>query len=534
MSEVLGAGMIDFGSARLRESLQRDAVLDWARANWEVVLLLLYAAVVYQPWNSMLLPVTDFGTFLSERGVSGSVAEHFVNLTRYYSIDGRFCLVPYLDFALATKAFGVWPQGWYWMYFVINCGMLILARAFFLRTGVGRTAGMIALLLWATMSPTAEAWIRPTGEPFAMIFMLIALKLVHNYCDSTDWKRRGILVALCAVGIIYSKEVLVVLLPGIWLVSRLRFESGRWRWASWSPRDAFLFLVVLAATLLALVPVAYVALTAPQNNYASQYGHTLHPIYASLRRLESLAIPALPRLHRLINIVVDPGWTLLFVLPNLIWIRLVLGGLVAAKRRILWPAVVCVVWISLGLLVYSPWPITDEFYMLPFAFAAMFLGAHALTHIIGPTRTRAAAIIIASGILVVSSGVEGRTVVLHRQLRAKLYARVIDDLAVHPASATLIGATPEPAPVRRSWANNIKGFGDATRGLKISGAKDVSCADAKTALESRSGIVAVSTGWGCGKLIPNSSEIRESVPRYQWPWLWKRYEVEARMYVSRS
>lgn len=518
----------------------RQRAVDWSRitslfsANWELIVLLLLVTAVYQPWNSTLLPVTDFGTFLNERGSSHSVIAQFLNLTRYYAADGRFCLVPYLDFALATKAFGVWAPGWYWMYFVINAGLLFMARGFFLRTGAGRIATTICLLLWATMAPTAEAWIRPTGEPFAMIFMLAALKLVHNFADATDWKRRAILVALCAVGIIYSKEVLVVLLPVVWLVSRLRIEAGVWSWARWTERDRFLLFVATGATFLALVPVFYVALSAPQNNYASQYGHSLHPWYATLHRIESLAIPALPRLHRLINIVVDPGWSLLFVLPNLIWIRLVVGGLAAARGRILWPAVISTIWIILGLLIYSPWPISDEFYMLPFAFAAMFLGAHALTYITGTTRTRTTAIVLASLILIVSSAVEGRTVVYHRQLRARLYAQVIDKLAASGATASLIGATPEPAPVRRSWARNIEGFGAATRELRVLDAKDLNCSDAKKALMSAQNVVVVSTAWGCGQLIPNSTEIRATVPRYQWPWLWKRYDVEAKMYIARS
>ncbi|MEO7367787.1 MAG: hypothetical protein ABIZ36_07505, partial [Gemmatimonadaceae bacterium] len=303
---------------------------------------------------------------------------------------------------------------------------------------------------------------------------------------------------------------------------------------SWTEHDRFLFLVVAAATVIALVPVAYIALTAPQNNYASQYGQSLHPWYATLHRVESLTIPASPRLHRLINIIVDPGWSLLFVLPNLIWLRLVVGGIAAAKRKILWPAGICLLWISLGLAVYSPWPISDEFYMLPFAFAAMFLGAQSLSYITGKTRSRTVAIVLAAILLIVSSAVEARTVVYHRQLRARLYAEVIDDLARSGHSASLIGATPEPAPPRRSWARNIKGFGAATRDIHVLDAKDLSCSDSKKALESGHNVVVVSTAWGCGKLVPNSVEIRATVPRYQWPWLWKRYDVEAKMYIARS
>jgi hypothetical protein len=533
VSEVLGAGSMTFASS-VRSSTRRESVVSWARANWELVGILALVSIVFQPWNSTLLPVTDFGTFLAERGSSNSVILHFLNLTRYYAADGRFCLVPYLDFALATRIFGLWAPGWYWMYFVLNCVIIVLGREFFLRTGAGRVATFFTIALWATMGPTAEAWIRPTGEPFALIFLLIGLRSAINFADAPDWRRRIVILAVCAVGIVYSKEVLVVLLPVAWLFSRVRIDGRVWTWAPWQRRDTILLAVVFTVTLLALTPVAYVALTAPQQNYAAQYGQSLHPWSQMLHRLEIVVVPAAPRLHRIINLIVDPGWTLLFVLPNLLWIRLIAGGVVSGGKRILWPVLFSLVWISLGLLVYTPWPISDEFYMLPFAFGAMFGSAHAINCILNGSRRRLAAVAIACGILIAGASVEGRTVVYHRQLRAKLYAEVIDNLAARPSGGRLIGATPEPAPVRRSWAKSIQGFGGATRGLRLASAEDQSCDAARKALSVRTDIVVVSTGWGCGKLVPNSEEIRATVPRYQWPWLWERHEVGATMYIASS
>jgi len=534
VSEVMGGLVIGGSTFDGRAESSRGKVTAWVRQNWEFGLVLSLLLLVYQPWNSRLLPVTDFGTFLVERGPSSSLPVQLANLIHYYAADGRLCIFPYLTFIVGAKVFGVWAPGWYWMYFALNCVVLVFARSFFIRTGAGRIPSLIAVALFATMGPTAEAWIRPTGEPFAIIFMLIAMKFAVNFTCAPDWRRRAVLIALCAVGIIYSKEVLVVLVPIIWLFSRLRISENRWSWAGWTRRDTYLILLLTVTTIAALIPVAYVALSAPKDNYASLYGHVSHPLYWTLNRLETVLIPAQPRLHRLINLIVDPGWTLLFVLPNLLWLRLVVGGIVSGRSRLAWPLATSGIWILMGLVIYLPWPIADDFYMMPFALAAMFGSAHALNAMIGDNRMRLSAVIAASGILLAASSVEGRTVVYHRQLRAKLYGQVMDNLTRKGSVPVLIGATPEPAPLRRSWATNIKGFALVTRGLQISDAKDLSCADAKLELQRRPGIVVVSTAWGCGKLAPNSTELRAVVPRYQWPWLWERHEVEARMFVTES
>lgn len=523
-------GAPTFDSA-LRTSV--EAGTQWLRSNWEVLLLLALALAVYQPWNSRILPVTDFGTFLAERDPSDSLLEQFASLVRYYAVDGRFCLIIYLEFVLAIKAFGTWSPGWYWMYFVLNCIVLLLGRNFILRTGAKRAAAFVALALWATMGPTAEGWIRPTGEPLALIFFFVALRFAFNYSEAADWRRRAFVVAACAVGIVYSKEILVVLLPVVWLMSRFVVRDGVWTWARWSKQDAFLLGVVAIATSAALAPVVYVAMTAPQANYASLYGQSMQPWVATMRRLESVMIPAAPRLHRLVNLLVDPGWTLLFTLPNLLWVRLIVGGIITGpKRRIGWPLLMSATWITMGLIAYFPWPITDAFYMLPFAFGAMFGAAHAISCMIAESRARLRVVILVGALLIVSAAVEGRTVVYHRQLRAKLYGGVISVVAGRGGADVLIGATPEPASDRRSWARTIRGFGEATVGMRVGESHDMSCTAAKNALATTSGIVVISTEWGCGRLTANSVVVTESVPRYQWPWLWQRKQVVGRMYVA--
>ncbi len=532
MTEATGAHVIPIFRLSSRPA-RLVRLLTWAQGNWEAFLLLAVAAAVYQPWNSTLLPLTDFGTFLAERNPSDSLFGQFLSLVHYYAADGRICLIQYLDVVLAIRAFGTWAPGWFWMFFALNCTILLLGRSVLLLTGASRTATFVALVLWSTMTATAEGWIRPTGEPFALIFFLIALRLAVNYSDAPDWRRRAFGVALCAIGIVYSKELLVVLLPVGWLFSRVRSSVGQWSWAPWSSRDAFLLKLVGVVALLAMAPIVYVFAMSHQDNYTSLYGQSTHRWGVTLQRLEMVLIPAPPRLHRLISLFTDPGWTLLLTLPSLIWIRLIVGGVVAGpRRRIAWPLAISMTWVALGLVAYVPWPLTLKFYMFPFAFGAMFGGAHVISCLFAGGKGRVRSGLAALTILVAADCVEARTAIYHRELTSRLNSDVIDAIVRHGSVTTLVGATPEPRSGRESWALRFAGFGSATKKLRVGQSQDMSCAQAREALAAGRDIVVISTDWGCGRLASNSEVLEETVPLRQWPRLWQRNSVAAEMFLA--
>src|ERR1019366_1944111 len=297
-------------------------VLAWARANWELVGLLLLCAAVYQPWNIPYLPLTDFGIFLAERGTSHSLLSQYAGIAGYYIREGRLLLVQFLQITLATAVFGVWAPGWHWMYFVIMSAVLVLGRKFLLETGANRPATLVALALFATMAPVAEGWIMPLGEPLALLFFVIALRACVNFADAPDWKNRAFLIGACALGIIFSKELLLVLLPVAWVVSRLRVREGGWTWARWAQRDTFLLVIGGAFVgVFGIIPVAIVIERAHVASVVTSQYDNVVAWKVSLERLESVLIPAAPRLRRLVNLLVDPGWTLLLTLPSLLWIR---------------------------------------------------------------------------------------------------------------------------------------------------------------------------------------------------------------------
>lgn len=512
-----------------------NGLLSWARGNWELVGLLLLCAAVYQPWNSPYLPLTDFGIFLVERGTSHSLMSQYAGIAAYYIGEGRLLLIQFVQLTLGSAIFGLWAPGWHWMYFAIMSGVLVLGRKFLLETGVNRAAAIAALALFATMAPVAEGWIKPMGEPIALLFFVTALRAAVNYADAPDWRNRAYVIAACALGIVFSKELLVVLLPAGWLVSRLQIRDREWDWAPWSGRDTFLLIVVASVVIVfGLIPVAIVVERAHTASYASQYKDAV-PWKLTLDRLELALVPAAPRLRRLINVIADPGWTLLLTLPSLLWIRLMIGGVVEGpKKKIRWPLMIGAVWVGLGVLAYLPWATRAGYYMLPFALGTMFFAAHALTSLLDRSKAATRGAIAVVAVLVASTALEARTILYQHQQRSHLNAGVLDAVERMGGATQLVAATPNPMTGRGGWAMHLKGFGSVSNGLRIAEAKDMTCSDAREALATLPGVVIVSAASSCGQLTADATVVSAVVPFWQWPRLWKRGAIERRMYVSRG
>ena len=505
----------------------------YARTNWGLLVLLVICAIVYRPWNAPHLPLTDFGIFLEARGASPNLLSQYSGIASYYIAEGRLCLITFLYMVLGSAAFGTWAPGWHWTYFVLNSAVLVLAWNFFAGIGINRLTVFVVLTLWSMMGPTAELWIRPAGEPVALIFFLIALGQAFNYVDASDWRRRAIVIALCAAGIILSKEILVVLLPAGWLFSRLRLKDGEWSWAQWTRRDTYLLGIVATVAVVLIIPIAYVATHAHKSSYTGDYGVASIEWSSLLNRLEMVLVPAAARLHWLKGIASDPAWTLVRVLPNLMWVAMIAVSAAAAKkRRMLWPLVFGLVWATTGVLAYLPWPGQGLFYMMPFAAGTMFLAAHALNGPLSRGNKNRRPVFLIGGALIVIASLEARSTIDQHRLRANLNAGVVDAIARQGGANLLLAVVPDPRPGTGGWANHLRGFAGAKNGVRVTRWRDVTCAEGKQALDSLPDVVVVSTAGGCSELDKRSTVVTDSTSRIVWPYLWKPLKSQGRMYVA--
>jgi hypothetical protein len=501
--------------------------------HWEAALVAVIAAAVYRPWAAPALPLTDFGVFMPRMDPGDSLWAQYLSVAGYHVSEGRLALVQYVYMVFAKNAFGFDPAGWHWMYFVVNCLVIILARRLMLATGASRPAAFGAITLWALMPPVAEGWIRPTGEPFALVFFLAACLLLVNYAEKRDWRRRALLAALCCVGVMLSKEILVLLLPVAWIVSRLRFDRDGATWTPWQRRDTLLLAVAGSAVAVTVAAVVAVVLSAPEG-YAAKYGVTYQTSSALLKRLEMILVPTTPRLGSLARLRSDPAWILLIVLPSLLWVRLVASGLYAGRSRALWPLVIGFVWVAPGFLAYIPWTSSGEFYFTPFALGAMFAAAHlvdrALSHSPGEKRLAFATI----AFLTCVAAVEAKGTVNKFEIRAMLNDAVVKDLRRSGGTRMLVGAVPKPVPDERWWwARNLEGFFVAATKVPVSASRDLACDEATAMLRDVPDVVVVSREGACGRISPASVAYTARLPRLEWPYLWATRTLYDRVYVTR-
>lgn len=499
----------------------------------EVILLLALAAVVYQPWNTPGLPILDFSEFLPRLAAHTSLWARFVGVTEYLATQGRFSPIQYLYVALTWSAFGIQASGWHWTYFAINAGVLLLARNVLLRMGVRRSAALVTLSLWAMMKPFADGWLRPTGETLGLLFVLGGLRVALGYADAPDWRRSAILIAGCAAAAVFAKEMLVVLIPVIWLVARLGFRGGALLGAPWTRRDKALTIALAITLVLALTPVAYVALHAPLGSYASRYGTEHVSFAASLERLEITFFPGRERLSTLIRVLGDPAWRLLLVLPNLVWLALIADGLTTrSARKNVWPVLIGILWISAGVIAYIPWPGHAAFYMLPFGFGMVIIAAHALTWLFDRGGMVGRGALVMASVLAGITAIEARDLVHEHDLRVKLDTSIIESLSRLQGLNNVVAAVPEPGrPGSWGWARKLTEFGRVVNRMPSIRSNDMSCADARMILATVPGTAVVSAQEGCG-MLARGSEVLASVPLRRWPILWKAQRINRVAFVA--
>ena len=325
-----------------------------------------------RPWTKAAFPVWDYAELLPLlRGARG-FWEALLAVAHFNRPDGRANYLAYAQFALTWQLAGDNPLWWQLQraLFMLLAGVLFVAVA--RRLGATPLAAAFSALLFMLAVPSTEGWLFLMGEPLAVVLLLLLLLLGAGYRTLPAWRGRAVVLALLALGVMLTKEILGVTLPaGVLFI--LCWEPGvGFRLPRAGPRERWLVLLLLGVLLIEGWSALSAYRDATSTSYAARFGAGgLVPArFATL--LQAMLLPT--------RFATAGGGTILYP-ANLAFLLVLLLGLVNSPVRArpgrVWWALGLLSYPLIGAVVYTLWPRYSAFYGIPFfaASAGLFLAA---------------------------------------------------------------------------------------------------------------------------------------------------------------
>ena len=336
----------------------------WRSALLPALLLAVLALVLYRPWVDRPFDTLDFSEFLPLLTGPHSFGGRLAALTHYYVGEhARLNVLSYAGLAAKWTLLGASPVLWQWARMgemaVLTAGVYLLFRRLALRP----LPALAGASLFVFTRLVSEGWTRMTmGEPLGLICALGALLLATTWRTGSRPILRAAAAGLLMACAVLAKEMLIGVLPLVWLIGTARRADGRLarpdlsgdakRWIFWSAVPAF------AAFGLALV----IALGGGSGGFTNLYGQAP----TGLQVFFSLA--SRPWIIQ----GVRPGFGALTLPGNAFFALVLVGGLWLVSRRAEWRdhlrwSLAGAVGLSFAFaILYLPWPYTYLYYGIPF------------------------------------------------------------------------------------------------------------------------------------------------------------------------
>jgi len=271
---------------------------------------------------------------------------------------GRFFPAYWLVYSAVVGVVGIRPLGFFVFNVLVLSALLIVLARLVQASGGTRLSIAVAVVLFATCGPVIEAFYTLSkAEPLQMLWIGVSLLAAAASARASRGWTRGGFIALAVAALVFgyaTKETSVVLVV----------VSFAWVVIEWATRGVGVGArfaqtyaavnVVAAATFFAL-RWRYASLALADGTYTRAY----------MFHADTLG----PALFRIV------AWLLrdfLYLLPLLVAAAVAFRyAPPEARRGLLYAAV----WMAGWLGVFTPWPATFEYYLLPFAFgASLFAG----------------------------------------------------------------------------------------------------------------------------------------------------------------
>lgn len=342
-------------------------------AGW-LLGLLAFALVVYAPWVEVPFPIVDYSEFLNPLRAGHTFWQSFTNVRHFYESQGRSSYLAYVQLAMNWTLFGERPVAWNLAVFAVMALAVAAAWALFIKLDNSRSAAALASALLMVATPSVHAWLRPTGEPIALLFLCLALTIALSYQQAERWRGHAAVLLLLLLGIGLAKDLLAPLMV-VPLAVACCWRDG-FRKPQLSDRNLVLALGAAGvAVMLALLILRSVSGSAT-DAYVRAYGIGNLSLTGSI---EKFLINVLPH-TRGYSGPIDAGRAI----GNAIFIGLALFVMLKAartpvdgRRRVLHEALGALALAIFGALLYAPLNWYTPFYAFPFFLGSALLFARA-------------------------------------------------------------------------------------------------------------------------------------------------------------
>lgn len=482
------------------------------------LLLAVLALAMYRPWEPRPFDTRDFSEFLPLlQGPDGLVGRFGAMLRYYVGEHGRLNLFSYLGLALKWTLLGPSPVLWQWARFVEMGLITIGAGLLFRRLGLGPVAASASASLFIVSRLAGEGWTRMTmGEPLGLLMSLGALHL------ATGWReaRRPVLAAAGAGVLmmlaVLAKEMLLGLLPFVWLVVCCRREDGSLGRPVFDPATRRALFWSSIPPMAAFAAAALVALGGRSEGFTALYGGSASGLGEFTRLL------ARPWLIQGVAIDTDA-----LLLPGNTCFLLVIAAGVAlswrARGRPVELAGAGLVAVGLSLayaILYIPWPYSYLYYAMPFLLGTAFLFGMAFHRLTESGRGgRIAALIGWAGVVLGTAPATSQSASFAIALQ-QVNGEVVSWLGRVPNADRIVVARGSLAP--QAWMGTgptLRRFALVTGAAHdLPPAADMLCPDVGSLI--RNGIgraIVISYRPGCGGIKPSSASVSRPF-RYVWVW----------------
>jgi hypothetical protein len=504
----------------------RAARLSFAGA---VVALAALALVLFRPWIQRPFDTLDFSEFLPLLTGERSVWARTAALVHYYADQhARFNVASYAALAAKWSILGASPVLWQWTR-VGEMGLVVSgAYLLFRRLALRPLPALAGASLFVISRLSSEAWFRMTmGEPLGLLLALGALLLATTWRDRPAELWRGIVTGLLMALAILAKEMLIGLLPLVWVVGAMRESDGRLGPPDRDPRFRPFLLWSALPALAAFGVAGLIALRGTGDGFTELYGRA-HP---DLSRFLDLF------LHPWIIQGVGTTRATLMLPGNLLFDLTLVVGLWAAARRaeaqahLTWTLRAAAITSACFAALYLPWPSDYLYYAIPFLLAPALLFGMAVQGLTelppwGPRAALAAPLLLA--VLVAPGTGEATSSTIAMQ---QVNGDVVRTIAMVPNADRLVVARLSPAP--QAWmgaAATLRRYAMATGAPATFpvATQDLGCAASGALIQHRLGRTVFVTYLGnCGGLAGPSAHVVRTYRALDVGWSGARWVSES-------